>query len=839
MLKEYAKKRHFGVTPEPGPQVQESPGELTFVVQKHAATRLHYDFRLELGGVLVSWAVPKGPSLNHADKRLAVHVEDHPLAYGGFEGMIPQGEYGGGEVIVWDRGIYHTDKAPLGRESQEKELKTQLERGMLEFVLEGEKLRGGWVLIHTRGNQWLLIKRDDEFASESDVLAQDHSVLTGHRIGGVADAKHGSVATKTPSNVSRLPDMLPMLLTEAEKPFSNPKWSFELKLDGVRLLTYVNGDNIRMITRNGNEVSSRFPILLPQLRALNLQDTVFDGEVVTFDENGLPNFQALIQPFQAGMVRNGELCLFDLLFCEGKDLRKLPLQERRKELARLAPKGNNLRVLDVYPEDGEALYEAATQMGFEGVVGKRLDSSYESGVRSANWVKLKKYHSEEFVVGGYTVGDGSRESTFGALTLGRMTERGLEFVGKCGGGFDDKKLDEVKDQLVKLKADKSPFVEPLPIKHVKWVRPELVVEVRFMGLTRDQKLRFPIFLRVRPDVPVDNPAPKRGPSVNFKGAKGELTAEVEGHKIRFSSLDKELWPGVTKGDLIHYYSAVSETLLKYLKNRPVSFVRCPEGIQGERFFQKHFDKGRPEFVDVATIHSESNEGPRDFVMCNNLATLLWMGQMAVLEINPWDSRVDPEDGAPESDIDFGTSLESLEDSVLNRPDYLVLDLDPHFGGKATGWKKAEWERLAETAFVLRDLLKSVGLKCFPKSSGKSGLHLYLPISRDYTYDQVRAAAMAIGKQAAAKLGTKITLEWNTKKRPDGVFIDVNQNVRGKTMAAPYSPRAALGAGVSMPLLWSELERIDPTEFTVLTALDRLSEKGDLWAETLGLHQKLG
>ncbi len=903
MLKEYARKRRFNLTPEPAPPEDEASPEpvrqataqdaLTFVVQKHAATRLHYDLRLELDGVLVSWAVPKGPSLNPEDRRMAVKVEDHPLDYGGFEGSIPQGQYGGGEVIIWDRGAYYTDKAPRDRPTQEAELRRQLADGKVEIVLEGEKLRGGFVLIHTREKQWLLIKRQDEFASTKDVLLQDRSVVTERRIGGVAPAS------------KKLPDLRPMLLTEAPKPFTSPEWSFELKLDGVRVLTYLESGEVRMTTRNGIEATAKLPRICRELEPLSDRQCILDGEIVVFDEKGLPTFQGLMEGFQAGKADRAVLCLFDILFLDGDDLRSRSWRERRETLEKLAPSGPHLRLLDTFPTDGELLYEQVTKLGFEGIVGKKIDSRYEAGVRSKNWVKIKQYHSEEFVVGGYAPGNGARAKTFGALLIGEMTDKGLVYVGNVGGGFDDALLEELKTDLDARKQKECPFTELPPIKGAVWVKPELVAEVRFLNRTRDGKLRFPIFLHLRPDLSPEAmgpnvpsplaPSPARGGGSGWGhergkgqgpgGGEGRVRAEprkenspdeeedpfetkqpepkskassddvetvlsalatlkndlhvaVEGHELHFTSLDKEMWPGVTKRDLISYYATVSDTLLLYLRDRPISFVRCPEGIHGQRFFQKHWDKGRPKFVQVVSIHSDSNEGARDYVLCNNLATLLSFGQLATLELNPWNSRVVPDPGAPASDTNFASSRETLEDSVLNRPDYLVFDLDPHFGGKATGWRRPEWELLVEVALELKEILAGIGLRCYPKSSGKSGLHLFVPLIREYTYDQIRSAGFVLGEQAVRRLGKKVTLEYNVRKRPDGVFIDVNQNVRGKTMAAPYSPRASEGAGVSMPLLWSEMPRVDPTQFTVLTAPDRLRKKGDLWREMLEDRQRL-
>ena len=703
MLKDYAEKRDFEITPEPGPEEPSGlAGPLTFVVQKHAATRLHYDVRLELDGALVSWAVPKGPSQNPDDKRMAVKVEDHPLSYGGFEGTIPQGEYGGGEVIVWDRGTYQPLKVQGDRKVQQDEVRTELERGLLEVILEGEKLHGAFVFVHTKGNQWLMIKMTDDFASKADVLLQDRSVLTGHRIGGVADASHQGQGKE-------LPMLSPMLPTEIEKPFTSDAWNFELKLDGVRVLTYLQPGGVKLISRNGNDVTSRLPKIVKELEPFIGKNAILDGEVVVFDEQGRPNFHTLMEGFQAGTAKDAVLCFFDIPYLEGADLTALPWLERRKKLDQIGIATPHLRVLDTFPHEGELLYKQATTLGLEGIIGKRTDSRYEAGHRSKDWVKVKGYHTEEFLIGGYTKGEGARAKSFGALILGRKTEKGFEWVGNAGGGFGDRDLDEVKPQLDQLRVEQTPFVNPPPGKGHVWIRPEILAEIRFQNWTKDAKLRFPIFLRLRPDL---TPMPKQAapPTPAAKGdadavlkalASGEndLRLTVEGHEIHFSSLDKEYWPGVCKRDLIAYYAAVSETLLDYLKDRPLSFVRTPEGVTGERFFQKHWDKGRPAFVDVVGIHSDHNGGARDFVICNNLATLLWLGQIAAVELNPWMSRVtqNPE-GSPE-DLDFATSRETLENSLLNRPDFLIFDLDPHFGVRRVAGKSRNGTCSSKSRFL--------------------------------------------------------------------------------------------------------------------------------------------
>lgn len=832
MLKEYAKKRHFEATPEPGPEAAPpSEGALSFVVQKHAATRLHYDVRLELDGALVSWAVPKGPSLNPHDKRLAVKVEDHPLDYASFEGIIPEGNYGGGEVIVWDRGTYRPLKGAWKSPTEQDEVRRELEEGQLEVILEGAKLRGAFVFIRTRGKEWLLIKMADEFVSTEDILKRDESVVTGHRIGGVPDARR-TVKAET------LPTVEPMVPTETDKAFSDPRWSFELKLDGIRVLVYLNPGKVRLISRNGNDVTSRFPQLVKELSELEVTNSVLDGEVVAFDSEGRPNFQTLLGPFQSGTVKDAQLCVFDAPYLDGHDLRRKPWSERRKKLEGARVSGEHVRVMDVFPTEGELLYEKATEMGFEGVVGKRTDSTYDAG-RSPKWVKVKSYHSEEFIVAGYLPGKGGRSKSFGSLVLGERTDKGLSFAGNVGGGFTDSQVDRIRAELDQIQTPAPPLIDPPNEKGAVWVEPRMVVEVRYTNRTNDGRLRFPVFLRERPDLEPPQGSMKPSPTQvdeilrALSGPEKEMQLAVEGHELRFTNLDKELWPGTTKRNLIVYYATVSETLLHHLNDRPLSFVRCPDGIAGERFFQKHWDQKRPDFVEAAPIYSGANGRVRDFVMCNNLATLLWLGQLAAVELNPWMSRT----GGP-GEVEKASTKDGLEESLLDRPDFLVFDLDPHFGGKATGWKKPEWDMLVEVAYELNPILQSLGLQGRAKSSGKSGLHVFVPILPDHSYDEVRSAAATIGNAVKSKLGQKVTLEWNIKTRPNGVFIDVNQNVRGKTMAAPYSPRAAAGPWVSVPLLWEELHRADPTKWTVATVPDRLRKKGDFWADILDVRRPL-
>ena len=814
----YKAKRNFAETPEPsGDDKPSTAGKrLQFVVQKHAASSLHYDFRLELDGVLVSWAVPKGPSLKAGERRLAVHVEDHPLDYGDFEGRIPEGHYGAGEVIVWDRGSYEPTGIEGDREEQETRLRKELEDGKLEITLEGEKLKGAWLLIHTKDKSWLLIKRHDSEESDRDVTQLVRSVKSNRTI----------------EDVREEPQWLPMLASEAEAPFSDPDWTFEVKLDGIRLVAEMEGDEVRLFTRNGIDAAPHFDRVVAAIRNLPFDSCALDGEMVSISSKGVPNFQALMEIYRSGAPGNPLFFLFDVLSINGEDLRGEPWTERRKRLEQL-PISPPLRLVDSYQETGESLFNEAHKLGFEGVMAKKRSSRYESGVRSKNWLKIKGYHSEEFLVGGFTRGEGTRKNSFGALVLGKESPNGLIYVGNTGGGFSESELRVMRERLDRLTTDHNPFAgHPVIERGTTWVAPQTVVEVKFSGWTKDEKLRFPRFLRVREDMgkKADLPTELQG----LAGESAEL--QVEGHTISFTNLDKELWPGVTKRDLVRYYADLAPLLLPFLKDRPLSFIRCPAGVSGPHIFSKHYDKGRPEFVEVVKIYSESNRKALDFVLCNNLATLLWLGQIAALDLNPWDSRCAP--GPKKWGVDFASSEESLEASILNSPDYLVFDLDPNLGAKQTVWSKRGWDRVVEVALTLRELMKGIGLTAYAKSSGKSGLHVYVPTEREFSYDEIRAAARTFGEEAQKKLPGKVTLEFNVRKRPDAAFIDVNQNVRGKTMAAPYSPRVAAQAFVSTPIEWDEMPDFEPTQFSLNEVRERVQKVGDPWADFLSRQQRL-
>ncbi|AIE85002.1 non-homologous end-joining DNA ligase [Fimbriimonas ginsengisoli] len=864
MKRTYADKRNFAVTPEPtfATQVDDKGGPLTFVIQRHEASHLHFDFRLECDGALKSWAVPKGPSLDPTVKRAAIMVEDHPLDYADFEGRIPKGQYGGGEVILWDEGTYEPEGATGDRRRDEELVKRGLSEGKLSFTLYGSRLQGAFTLIRKgESENWLLIKRRDEFASTEDPTKIVSSVRTGRTAEDLRAGKRGQQMVRIPGAIlAPIPPRLGVMVPkELPKPFTSELWTFEPKLDGIRALAIKDGPQVRIISRNGNEVSSRFPGVVSDLRALPHASFVLDGELVLLDQNGRPSFQSLMEAYHRGQAPADALhyYAFDLIYLDGYDLRRVSLSDRRAQLERV-PLTRSLRLLETVDTDGEMLYDEAMRLGFEGIVGKRLDSKYREGAPSDDWVKIKGYHTEEFLICGFTMGFGSREHTFGALLLGRRDESGkLRFCGSVGGGLSEAQLIELKRLLEPLKVKNSPFDEPISTRGVPtFVRPELLAEVRFMSWTKDRRLRFPIFKRLRPDLQLGTAEPAPKPELATTGASEsdavleallepgeELQLTIDGNPIRFTSLSKELWPGITKRDFVRYLASVSDIYLAHLRDRPVTFVRYPDGIGGEGFFQRHWEHRLPEFVETAKIFSQNNGKALDFVLCNNLASLLWFGQVAAIELHPWHSRVTTSPDAVGLGAQFDT-LENLEESVLEYPDYLVCDLDPNIRsglekeGAEPELNEAGWRRTVEVAFGLKEMLDSLRLKSFVKTTGKTGLHVYLPLERHYDSTQVREVARTLGQHLMERMPGKITMEIRLNKRPNLVFFDANMNGRGKTLASAYSPRPVPGGRVSMPIAWEMLDQVHPDEFNIFTVPKLLATNGDEWHGILNARQLL-
>jgi bifunctional non-homologous end joining protein LigD len=940
-LDPYAAKRSFPNTPEPKPQVGPvRQGPLLFVVQKHAARRLHYDFRLELDGVLKSWAVPKGPSLMVTDKRMAVEVEDHPFDYASFEGVIPSKQYGAGNVIVWDCGVYSPDEDQQysfgNRAEAEARVRQGLAEGKLSFFLRGEKLKGSFALVRTRtGSQWLLIKHKDRFANSNDLLAHSRSVLSGTTLDDVSAANTLSrmeAAALVPSGpTERMPTKLsPMLAESDQTPRSNPEWLYEPKLDGYRVIAFVNDTNVYLQSRRGIDLTAVFPEIAADLASQANGQIVLDGEIVALDANGRPSFNALqnrVQLKSSSDIAKAQrdtpavLLCFDLLHFAGVNLRGAAYVDRRRYLSQCLLPSARIQLVHV-ATNAEQLYAAANASGFEGIVAKRKNGIYQPGKRSNAWLKIKTTQTAEFVVGGYTQGKGEREP-LGALLLGYWNGRKLHYAGHVGSGLTGGIIEDLGKRTTKLACKRSPFADKVPLhRPTKWLEPQLVVEVIFADWTPDGLLRAPVFIRLRDDIEpqsVSNgpqapraeakrasrkasrassaaPPSSDGKVAPFASGAGappskalahqrpqaarpgttadNRTSEIEavltqlnntsarvdlvvaGTRIRLTNLDRVYWPAepgtrpaITKRDLIAYLARVSRFMLPHLENRPLTMIRMPAGIHGERFFQKHWDQALPDFVETVSVYSEHKDERHRYILANNLPTLLWLGQNGTLEFHVWHSRAQVATDSLSRSADYSSSLEALKASVLNYPDYLVFDIDPYiYSGKEA--KGAEPELNARgfavgrrVAFWLRALLKQMSLDALVKTSGKTGLHVFVPIDRTVTFEAARHICETVGRHLMKAHPKEITLEWAIEKRTDKIFIDYNMNVRGKTLNVAYSPRGLPGAPVSMPLTWEELEAAEVMDFTIGNAPARLEKTGDRWQDALsskyGLSQALG
>jgi len=886
-LSEYSAKRTFEATPEPAAVVAEGKGPLLFVVQQHAAQRLHYDFRLECDGVLLSWAVPKGPSLDRNEKRLAVRTEDHPYDYASFEGMIPPKQYGAGEVIVWDCGVYSPDEGGTwfhDREEAQRHVREGIDKGKLSFLLRGEKLKGSFALVRTKdAKTWLIIKHKDRFVTSADVTAQNRSVLSG---AAVEDLKvvpgHRIPATQLvpAGDLVAMPGKLaPMQAEIGDAPFNRAAWMWEPKLDGYRVLAFIDSHGVKLRSRRGLELAGAFPKVVAELGAQLVDGMILDGEIVAFDAGGKPSFNALQNRVQLKTEREIAAAdqktpalyyCFDLLYFAGVDLRQRVYRDRRRYLAQCLLPSPLVQLVHA-SEDGIALHAAALASGFEGVIGKRADSRYEAGQRSGAWLKVKPVQSADFVVGGYTSGKGSRAS-LGALLLGYWDkQKKLHYASHVGSGFDDRSLKQVQKKLEPLKRKTSPFVEkPVLNGAVTWVEPAVVAEVKFQSWTDDGALRAPVFLRLRDDIDarsvrrVEPGARHETAAVEFdpiadvvaqldtSNRKNAFTLVVGAEQIRLTHLDRVYWPenpalqqpALTKRDLLRYFAQVSPYMLPHLADRPVTMIRMPDGINKQRFFQKHWEQERPEFTETITVYSGHKDESHEYLLCNNLPTLLWLAQSGTLEFHIWHSRAKAGPDAVSQSTDYATSLESLEASVLNYPDYVVFDIDPYiYSGKEAKGAEPELNTIAfekgkEVAFWLREVLHGMSLEPIVKTSGKTGLHVFVPIKRTIDFDAARQVSELVGRHLMRQHPRDITMEWSVPKRTGKIFMDYNMNVRGKTLNVAYSPRGEPGAPMSMPLTWEELAKAHPLDFRMTNVIDKLTRSGDRWHNALKNKQNL-
>ena len=757
-LSEYERKRDSEKTPEPfgGKRKKAKPNGPVFVVQRHDARRLHYDFRLERDGVLVSWAVPKGVPLEPGEQHLAVHVEDHPLEYGSFEGEIPKGNYGAGTVEIWDRGTY--------------ELVEEKRDGGLTVRLHGERLEGTWSLVpaHLSGDEknWLILRKRDD-------------------------------GTKTGRRVYR-----PMLATLTEDLPHGEGWQFEPKWDGYRALGYLRGGEAKLVSRRGNDLTQRFaPVAKELASALRTPDAVVDGEVVALDDDARASFSAM----QQGSTRLAYE-VFDVLEIDGEPLVGLPLTERRARLEQLVAPNPVVQLSGSF-EDGEALFEAATELGLEGVMAKRSSSRYAEGGRGRDWLKIKTHGRQEFVICGYTKGQGRRSGSFGALVLGVHRGEEWEWVGNVGTGFGEREIAELLRNLEPLRRDESPFAVVPKMPKVRrgdvvWVEPRLVAEVEFAEWTHDGHLRAPSFQGLRDDKPAEE-------------VRRERPAAAVEAAVKLSNLDKLFWPdaGITKGDLLDYYREVAPVVVPHLRARPFTMRRYPDGAYGKVFFQKDAPKGMPEWIERFRVQVSTRERPpkRRWIeapLVNDERALLWVVNMGCIDLNAWYSRVDRPD----------------------RPDFVLFDLDPS--------PDVGFPEVVQVALLVRQALDALGLVSFAKTSSAEGMHVLLPVERRYTYAQTREFCEIVAGALARTHRGLVTTEWSKAKRR-GVLIDANQNGEGKTIASVYSVRPRPGAPVSTPLRWDEVgESLDPTAFTMDAVLERVRRHGDLFEGVLTTRQRL-
>jgi len=817
LLSTYRAKRSPDRTPEPFGGFDAGPGKL-FVVHKHAARRLHYDLRLEMEGVLRSWAVPKGPSYDTHDKRLAVHVEDHPLEYGDFEGLIPEGNYGAGAVIVWDRGEWIPIEDPI----------EGLRKGKLLFDLKGYKLRGRWTLVKIKKSEkdWLFIKERDSWAKTDPEPIPEESVLSGLTVEELG-AGH-TPAGRIRAELDRLevparrvdPAKVEFMLAEPrDEAFAKAGWIFEPKLDGYRSLATLDGGGAALKSRNGNDLTASFPDVARAVRALPVPRAVIDGELVIPDAQGVPSFQALqkrarlsraIDIRRAAAESPAVFYAFDLLGFEDRDLRGLPLTERKRILRMVLPPLGPIRFVDHFEEDGTTLLEHVTGLGLEGVVGKKADAPYKGG-RTPNWVKIRVKQSADFVVVGFTSPKGSRGG-FGALQLGDLVEGELVYAGRAGSGFSDKQLGDVRKALEERArktppcngprpwpwGKKLPARRPIPdSKDTTWVEPSLVCEVQFMEWTEEGLLRQPVFLRFRDD---KNPEEcvRQGPEAAGapEAADDPPTPEVvRTPEVPLSNLKKVFWPAekYTKGDLIEYYRAVSPWLLPYLKDRPLVLTRFPDGIEGKSFYQKDAPDFTPDWIRTVPIWSEDTQRQVNYFVCDNVETLLYVANMGSIPLHIWASRADS----------------------LELPDWCIIDLDP---------KGAPFTDVIEVALSLHRLCEDLELPHYVKTSGSTGLHVLIPLAQQCTFDQSRDLGELLARVVVGELPEISTIVRQVKGREGKVYLDYLQNRHGQLIVAPFSVRPLPGAPVSMPLTWREVnKKLEISQHTIVTAPTRLAK----------------
>jgi len=891
-LSEYNKKRDFKKTKEPKGTVKKGGKQLHFVVQKHDASRLHYDFRLEINGVLVSWAVPKGPIADTTVKRLAMHVEDHPMDYIDFEGTIPKGQYGGGTVMVWDTGTYLAEGSDDVAES-EKMIAKMHKEGNIKIVMSGKKLKGSYHLVqmHGKDKEWLLLKGKDDYSDKKEF--DQTSVLTGRTLEEIEKDKKSDVwesnhedkpeskkpneidleetnekadlkteagteaeATFTAEDVADAKKIkafpegwLPQLATLADEVFDNDEWIYETKYDGYRAVIEINDGKVNLVSRNGISFNDRYKELVEAFGIVT-NNVILDGEIVVEDSKGMSHFQWL-QYYAENPDRGTLKCyVFDILYFNGYDLTSLNLLQRKRILKTLLPQSDPILYSDHIVGKGTKALKEIEKKGGEGLIAKKVTSKYYLNRRSKDWLKIKISKEQEMVIGGFTDPKGSR-SGFGSLLLGYYEDGKLLYSGKVGTGFNEESLKDMYEKLTALEQKTSPFAVKPKERGAHFIKPQLVAQIKYSEWTETNSLRHPVFIALRTDKkPTDVTREKamESPLTSEGGTsqtekkplkeskvkaekekdvpKGKVTEKratakkslvrakpaseamknkpgYDKSKVEVTHPEKIFWPeeGITKGDVIAYYDAMAGYVLPYIKDRPQSMRRTPDGIVKEGFFQKNVSGIAPDWAQTEKIHSDSTKEDIEYLICNDKETLIYMANLGCIEINPWSSRV----------------------GSLDNPDYIIFDLDPN---------KTTIKNLVTTAKKVKEILDSLSIKGYLKTSGGKGLHVFIPIKPKYTYEQSRDFSHIISQAVNAALPNITSLERMPKKREGKVYLDFLQNGKGKTMACAYSLRPREGATASTPLEWEELDdkKFDLKNYNIKTLPERVKEKGDLWAD---------
>lgn len=791
-LKEYYQKREFSKTPEPKGKVGKEDLN-RFVIQRHQATRLHYDLRLEMEGVLKSWAVPKGPSMNPKDKRLAIHTEDHPIEYLTFKGVIPKGNYGAGVMQIWDSGTYEIIESKSGKDAVR-----QHEKGDLKIKFHGGKIKGNFALVRTplskAENSWLLIKKKDQFSTD---LEYDAEVFS--------EDLEEEEQQKEVKTIALHPDefIKPMLATPKKEIFKDPDWLFEIKWDGYRLMANIIDGKVSIFSRNGISYNNKFSVIKEDLEKIH-HDCVLDGELVFLDEEGKPDFQGL--QFYDTEPHKGKLryYVFDLLHLNGMDTLSLPLIDRKSFLPEIVENLEHVVISNYVIGMGPALYKKTLDAGYEGVMAKKMDSNYIPGYRTDKWLKIKEVNTEEAIICG--VAD-LEEYSFRSLILGRYNERKLFYMGNCGSGFSGEEQKKLIEKFQNIKMSSSPFSEKINLKGRKpqWLKPELVCEVKFLEWTKEGKMRHPVYKGLREDKEPEEIIPQEAPEKPTEEKENPSKMEVDGVSLSFTNLDKIYWPesGYTKYDLIDYYLHISEYILPFLKDRPQNMHRHPNGIHKESFYQKD-NETLPDWVPVFEVYSESSGRKINYLLCQNEATLLFMANLGCIEINPWNSMID----------------------AIEKPSWAVIDIDPS--------KNNNFSQVKEVALATKEVLDLAGIEGFCKTSGSTGMHIYLPMGGQYSYDEVRDFTKLLCFLIKEKLPDLTTLERMISKRGDRIYLDFLQNRYGQTLAVPYCVRPKPGAPVSAPIEWYEItDQLEILDFNITNMFERLRKKGNIFLPVLG------